>query len=346
VKTLREWNAEELLAIPVDRPEQLFSGDLDAAREQLRQLNSLWHPDRNADVRSSWVFSHLHELFAAARERMESGMWIAANELHLRSRDDVWFEFRFQRRHAFELGEYFVGRDTVVYTMRRDYEELVHNGCQHIAALKFADARMQHELSRCLPHIVQRFETRDLLIVAMRKEEGFVVLRDLLGFVGGPLDPRHVAWIISSLLNWLCYMEWAGVTHNGLSLDSCLVSPQLHAAAVPGGWWYATPRLAPLRALPETCVRVVPPDILQRGLADARIDLELLRSVGLQLLGAKLGAIATTDGVPKPLLQWLNVPSAGSALADYEDWQRVLWASFGERRFIEMALSAADIYSI
>jgi hypothetical protein len=41
-----ELTAIDLLAIPKDRPEKLFTGDLEKDRAFYRTLQSRWHPDR------------------------------------------------------------------------------------------------------------------------------------------------------------------------------------------------------------------------------------------------------------------------------------------------------------
>lgn len=344
MKALDSWNADELLAISVDEPEQLFSGNINSIRSELRLLSSLWHPDRNSDRRANWVFAHVHDLFDVAIKKLEKGVWVADGELNLWTQDKKHFRLRFKRRHQFELGELFVGDEYITYLINREYKDLTDNGCLRMDSLRFADARMKDEMSRFLPEVAHRIETCELSAVVIRKPTDFVLLRDVLDHFGGQLDPKHVAWIISALLNLMCYLEWAKLNHNGLSVDTCLIAPQLHETALVGGWWYSATQFAQLSALPELSIEVAPPDILHRRLSDFRIDLELVRHLGLHLLGTRVGARATYSDIPEPLLDWLSVPSAGSALRDYESWQRVLWESFGERRFTVMPITAQEIY--
>jgi len=244
----------------------------------------------------------------------------------------------------FELGEFFVGDEYITYLINREYNDLADNGCLRMNSLQFADARMEKEMTRFLPTVAHRLETSELNVVMLRKPPGFVLLRDVLDHFGGQLDSRHVAWIVSALLNFMCYLEWHKLNHNGLSIDACLIAPQQHAAALIGGWWYTAPQYAPLSALPELSIHVAPPDVLHRKMSDFRIDLELVRQLGLQLLGVRAGVHTSYAGIPEPLVDWLSVPSAGSALSDYESWQRVLWESFGERRFTVMPVTPQDIY--
>ena len=81
--------------------------------------------------------------------------------------------------------------------------------------------------------------------------------------------------------------------------------------------------------------------------AGIRTDLELIRALGRELLGDISGArLMREKAAPPPMLDWLRLPAPQSAVDDYHTWQRqVLTASFGERRFMKLDLSADDLYS-
>ena len=71
--------------------------------------------------------------------------------------------------------------------------------------------------------------------------------------------------------------------------------------------------------------------------ADHRLDLNLIRSMGIEMLGSH-------KEVPDPMAKWLRYASAGDALDDYKVWRKVLKDSFGARRFVELKVSPSDIY--
>jgi hypothetical protein len=79
--------------------------------------------------------------------------------------------------------------------------------------------------------------------------------------------------------------------------------------------------------------------MLHRRRADPRLDASLIRQTGFELLGP-----AAADA-PPAMLDYLTLPGSGSAVTDYEDWQRALWKSFGERRFSRLAVEAEDVYA-
>ncbi len=53
-------SAAALLAIPLSRPERLFTGDPGQAQREFRTLVAIWHPDRCLHLEATAVFQHLN----------------------------------------------------------------------------------------------------------------------------------------------------------------------------------------------------------------------------------------------------------------------------------------------
>jgi hypothetical protein len=173
-----------------------------------------------------------------------------------------------------------------------------------------------------------------------------LVLGEVLVDAGGRLDPRHVAWIVSALLNVCCYLQYAGLVHNALSPDTCFIAPPDHTVSVLGGWWYAAPAGERMTAAPAATIAWGPHHLLASGRADMRTDLELVRAIGRELLGDVSGVrLARTGAAPAALIDWLRLPASSDPIEDYRTWRtRVLPDSFGARRFVELPLTQSDIY--
>ena len=79
--------------------------------------------------------------------------------------------------------------------------------------------------------------------------------------------------------------------------------------------------------------------------ADIRLDLECIRAVGRAALGdpTGLGLVGRRD-LPRPMADFLRLPSSGSAIEDYRTWNEVLSDSFGPRRFLELPITSSDVY--
>lgn len=339
-------NAHAILRIAPDAPERLFSGDTATARAEYRRLAACWHPDRNPDPAAARVFAHIEALYRLALARLADGYWRQPGLLRLTAQDGRVHELAWRQRHGFELGELYLAADRLVFVLDPEHDDLYRNALAALPALPFASAAMREQMLPALPEIATAFETGERRVLVLRKTPRQVLLSDLLDHLGGRLEARHVAWIISGLLNLACYLDYAGLTHNGIGLDTCMVSPDDHRISLPGGWWYACPRGARMAALPPAALDIAPPDLLRGKRADARLDLESIRHLGRTLLGDATGMrLAHDRSIPAALADWLRLASPGTALHDYRHWQdTVLPDSFGPRRFVRLDVSASDIY--
>ena len=52
-------------------------------------------------------------------------------------------------------------------------------------------------------------------------------------------------------------------------------------------------------------------------------------------------------GVPKPIVNWLRLPSSGDAVKDYQIWsEKILNYAFGKRKFVKMELTSKELYNV
>jgi hypothetical protein len=332
--------APELLALR--EPERLFSPTLADAKREYRALASAWHPDRNQRAEAPAVFAHVGALYHAALAKLARGSWHAPGRFQCTATDGAVHMIRYHARHDFELGEMLVGRATVAFVVRPEFADLFDHGRRALTRFRFASGAMRAQMAPCLPMAATAIATPDGPVLIVDKAPDLVLLRDLLDHLGGAIEPRHVAWVLSALHNLACWLEYAGLTHNAIGLDTVFVSPEAHRCALLGGWWYAAGRGERLQALPARTASLAPPDVLATRTADIRVDLELIRATGRALLGNESGL---RDGrVPRPLVDWLRCAASDTALTDYQLWGQVLEASFGARRFVKLGVSASDIY--
>ena len=340
-----DLSAKQILRIPPSEPERLFPRDAAAAKAAFRHLAGRWHPDRCAEPRAVEVFQHLRELHKAAEARRRSGLWRGPGRLEIRALDGRSYKLRYLRRHGFELGELYVCRRTLAFVVDKAHEDLFANAERRIAGFPFAGPEMRREAERYLPHPRRTVETSSARILLLDKPEELVLLKDLLAHLGGRLEGRHAAWVISSLLSLACYLDYAGLVHGAIAPDSVFVSPRGHWAALLGGWWYALPGGARFVALPQRSSDLIDARSLALRTADQRADLVLIRALGREILGDPAGARLTAEGrVPPAIANWLRMPSSGSAVDDYRSWQEALSAGYGARRFVELAVTPSDIY--
>ena len=346
---LSALTAAELLAIR--EPERLFSGEESALRKEYRHLAFLWHPDRCADGFAREVLPHINQLHRSAKEKLDSGTWETPGILSITDKSGQEYRFRFRKRRRFELGEMLIADSYVSYLVDAGHKLFFDNAVRKIGNFVYASDEMKQEVSRCLPILHKLFESQDgRFVMVLKKDPDLLLLRDVLDHyteAGLPAEwERHVAWIQSTLHNICCYLEYAGLTHNDISPDTYFISPTGHSGALLGGWWYSERSGIKLLGVTSRTFNLMPLDVRNEKLADPRVDLELVRSVGRELLGDVSGMkLLSTNPAPEPMLVWLRHPSAGNARNDYRLWRdEVLPDSFGPRRFVELILKSDDLY--
>ncbi|MDB5032988.1 MAG: hypothetical protein JWQ98_229 [Chlorobi bacterium] len=343
-----DLTAAAILAIPANEPERLFASNASEARAEYRRLALHWHPDRNADPQAGNVTAHINRLYDIAQERIATGTWRTPGLLEIRGVDGKLRRIRFRRRRPFELGEMVYGDSVLVYLVRPEFSDLAENARSILRSFRYHDAAMEKEISRCLPKLHECFKSGDgTSVMVMAKTADMFLARDVLETLGGGIDARHVAWMTSAIYNIACYLGFAGLTHNAISADTCFISPQHHTGFLLGGWWYAERSGARLSALPALSHRYAPPDILRTKRADCRLDLALVQAMARELLGDITGmSLTARNAAPAPMVDFLRRPASARASEEYRAWsQNILPASFGARRFVELSISASDIYS-
>jgi hypothetical protein len=331
-----------LALLALQEPEQLFSSP-ETVAEGFRALARRWHPDANAQAKAGEVFAHLASLRDAALRKQRLGLWEGQEELRLRTPSGSSRVFKEISRWSFELGRCHLGPGTLVAILNAEWEDFHRNARLLAKACVGREPRLRSAFLGSLPAVREAFplaDGRPVLVLALAPD--LIRLRDLFRHLGHRLDPRHVAWIVSGLLNLACYLQRTGLTHNDLSLDTCFVSPRRHFVALPGGWWYGALEGQPLLGLPRRSLDLWP----WTSVGDPGLDLELIRAVARELLGDASGQLLPDLGTaPEALGTWARQASSGSAREDYRHWmENILPASFGSRRFVALEITPDQVH--
>ena len=344
MKDISKLTSSEILAVV--SPEQLFTGDEDAAKLQYRTLSKIWHPDRNSSPGADEVFAHFGVLYAKGIEKLKAGTWETPGLYTFSDLRGKKFQVKYRKKHTFELGEMYIGDYSVTYMIDKSADDLFANAKKTIKGFKYANDKMKAEIARCLPEIHAENETADRFVLVVKKTPDLILLRDVLDHLGGKMDPKHVAWILNTIYNVACYLKYAKLTHNSIGLDTYFISPSKHSGALLGGWWYASDANTKIVAVPARTITYAPRNLTSNKIASPQIDSELIRATGRELLGDGAGSKLLADtSIPNAMLNWLRTPGVGDAYQEYENWaKQVLKDSFGERRFVDLKIQPSDVY--
>jgi hypothetical protein len=245
---------------------------------------------------------------------------------------------------SFELGQLRIASDFVTFEIERQFDDLYENALGALTNLCAGSMEMAAEFSQYLPQVLKASEEREYKTVVFRKTPDQILVADILANTGGTLPPEHVAWIINALLNIACYLQWLELVHPAINADTLFISPLRHSVMLLGGWWYAQREGYTFAALPDATVPLVSVDVAPQ--ADCGLHVELIKALGRKLLGYEDKTLLLSDRtIPLDMSWWLTESTTGDALSAYRSWKNeVLPVCFGQPRFIEWRLNAADVY--
>ncbi len=343
-------DAQAILEIDVSSAPKLFPGDKKAINAKFRTLVSDWHPDHNNAPNARSVYEHVVKLRKIALDLLSASA-APKSASPLASREYVTEEgaksrFSYLRQHSGDLGDILVGNQTIVYEIGRDYLDVAEAEILRVSSLAYADDKMRNEMSRYHPTLKRSLVLADKTVLFFQRPADCVLLEDLKGFLGGKIAPVHVAWIVSSLMNMVCYLHWAKLVHGAISLDTILVCPAKHSVVLVGGWGYATASGQRPVMLPRRTTSLVPRLMVKGETVSTKIDIDLVKDIAQDLLGAPGGTGLHLDKtIPRPLIDWTLSPSTDDAVDEYSGWTSTLNAAFGKRKFVEMSVSPKSVYT-
>ena len=341
------FSESDILKISLNNPEVLFSGNEIEIKKSYRKLSLSWHPDKNKGLESSSVFSHIHNLYISALDKLNKGT-LGTNKkvLEIKDIEGKLFNFKFLKQKSFEMGQYYIGNNIIAWEFNNDYIHEVKKGLTNLNNLKFLDNKMELAFKQYIPVIYKIVECDDKFYVLMKKPKDFINLGDIFSHLNNKLDPKHVAWIISNLYNQLCFIHSNGLMFGGINMDNYYINPETHEGMLVGGWWYSCKEKEKLSMLSTSAIDVAPVSLLNNKKSQLLLDLEMVKLLGRELLGDKTGNYLKSNlSIPEDFSQWFRVGSKEGVISEYSRWNNeVLVKSFGKRRFFEMNINSKDIY--
>lgn len=312
-----------------------------------RRLAMKWHPDMHIDkILATKVMAKLNELRDTANLVYFAEIPIKHIEFPDGTTPGRTHRISYLREHPFELGRIYIGNSVLAYWVDKKHEALFDSAISTISSsLRYANERMRVEMSRFLPSPQVITLVEGGLLIVMKKTEDVYRLRDVINFFNGRVPAKHVAWIVSCMFNMACYLRYCGLTHNAFTPDNYFISPKYHTGLLLGGWWYAAMEGSELTHVPKGIHDLMPPRMRETKKSCHLLDLECIKAIGREALGDRVGNRLKSLGVaPDPMVEWLRSPTSDNAKKEYGDWEKALFTSFGERKFIGLDTTPRDIY--
>ena len=317
----------------------LFTNDSVKAKKEFKVLAQMYHPDRNKSKQAEEVFKKIKELYNTAKGMIESGKWAESDCIEFDTKDGKRKKLKFIKECKFELGVQYISSSIITYVLEAQNKKYFDNAIKRIGSLGYEHDAMEKEFSRYFPEFIETFETEEgKWVLVIKKTKDLIRLQDLLDFYKGNINDRHVAWMMSRLSNICCFIEYNGITHNGISLENCFVSPEYHSIALLGGWWYCVGRGEKMFGTQKQIYDIMGPLTKTNKIGSVTTDLESVKLIGRTLLGK--------TQAPDSFRNWLNSGSSGIARNEYTKWSQALDRAYGERRFIKLEATEQEVYNL
>lgn len=315
----------------------------------------------------STIFDHDRKLFEQFQNQFaallnqkpdaapEEGFWVESNREELIREDGEIIEISYLTKRRADMCTMYVAKRNVIYVFDGAHADYAARYRETTSQLTYPSPEMARELANYVPKPVTECKLSDgRIFLAIEKKEGVYPLKML-----GTLLDRHVAWVVSRLENLCCLLDYNGMVLNAFTADNLFADPANHQIYLYGGWWFAGPEGAETAGASES----VKPYLERadgtsgwRGRGHkprntGRTDLESIRLVAAKLLGCpdreslKRQDSAQHAALPEPFRQFLLHAPEKDARTDFAKWDKTLMESYGERKFIPLAMTEEEVYS-
>ncbi len=328
---------KEILSIT--SPTKLFGEK--SVKVDYRLLVHRWHPDKPDGDEE--VFKHISKLYKQALIRIEAGTWNEDVDIakYVDSKTGKTYKIRYKRKHIFELGTMFINSRTIIYAIAPKFKSLVENAVNKIGDIKFGSNPKMQLFDKQIAKPKQVVYTDDIILVIFDKSPDYILLKDIQDHYK-TMPARHVAWILSRLYSFTCFLEYNKLSHNALGPDSIFINPKEHSILV-SSWWYASEIGVKLLGLPKRTVLVC--NDSDKTSNHVR-DIELIRLTARELFNDQFGRnLISNPDVPNAFALWSTISSGiEKPLDEYEAYEKILALSWGKKQFVNMPITENMIY--
>lgn len=256
---------------------------------------------------------------------------------------DASFKMEYFRAFRFEIGECYIGKNAVAYVIFSKYNKFSENAKKILSLIGYEDENMEMYFSPTIPHFFKVFPDEDgNEVLILKKEKNVIPLTSFLEYCNESIDGKHVAWIITRLLNFEAFLNYNGIVHNGLCIDNCFVDPASHSVLVYGGWWYSTLENTKMIGTNSSVFDVLPQSVKDSGISSFLTDINSIKQLGFKLSGWEI--LEEDSGLPEPMAVFFTDRREKELKTLLAEWEDVKQKSYGKPKFIEITVDYSKIY--
>ena len=327
-------------------PYELFTDDIEDIKNKYVELMKIYHPDLNGKGNDYIeITKNINSLYKEAEENIIKGVWSQPGFIKLKCTNGKYYKMNFRISHTFELGKMYIGNDLVLYLIDEKYERMALNAINKINSIKYTNDDMKKEFNKYLPQVKESFRmiSGEIGIVVI-KDEDSVLLKDLLIYCKGKISLNEMNYIMNSLYSIVCFINYNGLTHNGITVDSCFISIKNHYVSLLGGWWYAVKSGKALLDIPKEISSMLSYKCNQSSKANSILDLESIKLIGRILLCNNTDTILSSGiNIDSNLMIWLEENSTDNPFNEYIKWTSIS-PKMKDKNYIRFNIDKDDLY--
>lgn len=336
---------EEIMNIR-DYKEIFKSKDKGGNKRIYKSIMKEWHPDRywkeeGKREECERVIKHINKLYEEYNNNIEKRKVYEEKRYEERVTGKE-IRIRYIEEGRNEIGKIYKGKGIVVYEIEEGKEKYYKNYKESIKGLRYSDDKMRKEMEKYLPIRVRYREVVGSNLIVIEKGENEIMLRDIMRYYGGRIPIRTGSWIISSLMNIICYLEWKETVHNGITEDNIFIDMKEHKGLLLGGWWYSVREGERMIGCKKEIYEIMPFISKRDKKSSYKTDIESVRRIAREIFNTE------KMEVPKPIIDYSReTVIKESAIEEYKLWNKVLDDTFGKKReFYKNEITYHEVYGI
>lgn len=246
------------------------------------------------------MLQYLRSAADLAADSAPERMWLNTENVYFYTTDETKISISYLFYSKQNDVDTYVTKQSIVFVFNPNDISKAQKMTEGLQRLEYPAADIKN-LKKYFPSVVLRNTLQDgSLLVAISKPENVYPV-----FAFGNVKPEHAAWMVSRMENLCCVLEYSGLVHNGITVDSVYVNPRTHEGYLYGGWWNSYAKTDP---------------------SDNK-DLWAIRDTADKILGEY------KNDAPKEFRNFIKNAPAADAYSDFLLWDNVIEKGFGGHKF-------------
>lgn len=350
---MRLRTEKEILA--ATKPIDIFSMNPKTLEDEYKEYKKSFKPQEYRELANFIVMQQVNLLYKKAKKQLAHihPTFADTTDGTFSLLDNHGREYGFEYNYSsdFRLGRMYVSDEKVAYVLNPGREALYHNYIEKVSA--FIDKWQNkmgnwNDFKHFVPNIARKFKANTgEFVIELNLPCRIYPLREILDFFGGQMNPRHVASIMKRLYDYVCRIDIAEMTHNGIMVDNIFFAPgrfvdkgetydvgDIRIVGLYGGWFFSTWKDEKISVVPREIWNILPETTKNSRYSSFEVDMLAIKEVAKELLGESL------NDLPVPMKEWLERQSCEkNAYEEFAAWEKVNRESFGKARFVDIDVS-------